>query len=127
MRQQDRGTHDETQLEVRVREDPLRTWVTPIGELDLSNADVFDRQLWEAQITSRRVVLDLRALEFIDSTGLRSVIAGRLRAVEWHHHLDVICGPGQVRRMLALSGHKQLIQIIDPVSPQSHGQLRAAA
>ena len=118
----------EMATEFRVREEPMRTWVTPVGELDLSTAGAFDRCLWEAQSHSRRVVLDLRALVFIDSAGLRSVLAARLRAINWHHRLDVVCGPGQARRMLSLSGFDQLIDITEPPAPlPTHDAERAAA
>ena len=99
-----------------------------IGELDLSTADAFDRCLWEAQTHSRRVVLDLRGLVFIDSAGLRSVLAARLRAINWHHRLDVLCATGQVRRMLSISGFDQLIKVIEPPgSPEMDSAEQAAA
>lgn len=118
----------ETLIEFRVREEPTRTWVTPVGELDLSSADAFDRCLWEAQAHSRRVVLDLRALVFIDSAGLRSILAARRRAIRWQRHLDVVCGPGQVRRMLAISRVDQLLKLIEPLTtPHTHASQKAAA
>ncbi len=118
----------ETLLELRVREEPIRTWVTPVGELDLSTTDALDRCLWDVQTHSERVALDLRALAFIDSIGLRSVLAAQLRAVKWHHRLEVVCRPGQVRRMFSLSGFDQLINIIEPSAPlHTHGAETAAA
>lgn len=75
-----------------------------------------------------RVVLDLRTLAFIDFAGLRSVLASRLRAVKWHHRLDLVCGTGQVRRVLWISGVDQVIKIIEPpAAPQVRGADKAAA
>ena len=57
--------------------DPHResVFVRPVGELDLATAPIVDAQLCElveAGFTS--VVLDLRKLRFLDSTGLRLLL-----------------------------------------------------
>jgi anti-sigma B factor antagonist len=110
-------------LSIRVCDEATGIRVTLAGELDLSTAAAFDQQLWEAQRHARRVVLDLRALEFIDSAGLRSVFGAWLRASEAHQPLEMTCTTNQVRRMLSLSGLDQLETIRRPVpiqTPRAH-------
>jgi anti-anti-sigma factor len=104
-------------LSVRVCDETTHTSVIPVGELDLSTAGAFDHWVWQAQTRSIDVVVDLRALVFIDSVGLRSLLAARLRAARRQGHLKVICTDGQVRRMLLLSGLDQLIDTVEPLTP----------
>ena len=48
--------------------------VRALGELDLATVPVLDDQLAELRDAgSRRLILDLRGLDFIDSTGLRCI------------------------------------------------------
>ena len=106
-------TQRDQALSVHVREEPTRTWVALVGALGLPTVDVFDQCMWAAPNSARRIDFDLRKLTFIDSVGLRALFAARLSAVEWHHRLEVICGPGQVRRMLSVSGFDRLIEVIE--------------
>ena len=57
--------------------------VVPTGELDLATAPALEAALDRAfASTAPRVVLDLRELEFIDSSGLRTLLTARKRADE---------------------------------------------
>ena len=57
--------------------------VVPTGELDLATAPALEDALGRAfDGGSGRVVLDLRELEFIDSSGLRTLLTARRRAEE---------------------------------------------
>jgi len=61
----------EVDLEARAGE----VWVLPRGELDIDTAEEMDHSLSIALASeAERVVIDLRGLEFIDSTGLRSIV-----------------------------------------------------
>src|SRR3954471_21454367 len=48
----------------------------PTGELDIATAGRLERALLDAGERGDPVVLDLAALEFIDSTGLRAIVRG---------------------------------------------------
>jgi anti-sigma B factor antagonist len=62
----------EVDLEARAGE----VWVIPRGELDLDTTDEIERALSIALASdAERVVIDLRGLEFMDSTGLRVIAA----------------------------------------------------
>ena len=59
-------------LEARTGE----VWVLPQGELDIDTAEELEQSLSIALASeAERVVLDLRGLEFMDSTGLRVIVA----------------------------------------------------
>ncbi len=90
---------------LRVESDGDDQVLTLSGELDVSNAAVLEREVRAAlDGTAPRIVLDLRELEFIDSTGLRTLlIAERLSAAD-SGRLTMLRPSGQVARMLALTG-----------------------
>jgi anti-sigma B factor antagonist len=84
------------------------------GELDLTSAPVFDRELRAAEATNpRRVVIDLSGLEFMDSTGLRALLLARERAQSDGHELALRRGPRQVQRVLELTKTAEAFEFED--------------
>ena len=81
------------------------------GELDLAPAPELAGRLRLAEAATDRVVVDLRAVGFIDSTGLSALVASRER-----HRERGVAGPGlvvadnQVRRVLELTGCDDMIE-----------------
>jgi anti-sigma B factor antagonist len=75
--------------------------VSPSGELDLSGAGLLEAELerLERDPGLAAVVLDLRGLEFMDSTGLRLVILADQRARAAGRRLALVHGPDAVRRV----------------------------
>jgi anti-sigma B factor antagonist len=74
------------------------------GELDLTSAPVFDRELEQVAADSpTRLVIDLSGLDFMDSTGLRALLQARERAMANRHELALRRGPRQVQRVLELT------------------------
>ena len=74
------------------------------GELDLTTADRLERAVREAErATPRRLVLDLRAVEFFDSTGLQILLDAEVRARGDDRELRIVTGEGEVARVLALT------------------------
>jgi anti-sigma B factor antagonist len=72
------------------------------GELDVAGADEVDRRLRD--VGGGQVVLDLRALRFIDSTGLAVLYRCHERLTEaGGERLALTVAPGQVLRMLELT------------------------
>ena len=76
------------------------------GQLDLDSASQLDRAL-EAVCADgvREVVLNLQRLDFIDSTGLASVLAGRTLC-EQHgcrYYIETPV-PASIKRLLAVTG-----------------------
>ena len=64
------------------------------GELDLDGAERVTQELQRAEATdARRIVLDLSSLEFIDSSGIRLIIAADARSRMDGDRLVLIRGP----------------------------------
>jgi anti-sigma B factor antagonist len=83
--------------------------VIPTGELDLATAPALEASLTRAfdEIGSGRVVLDLRELEFIDSSGLRTLLTARKRADEAGADFSLVAGHRGLERTLEIAGvHK---------------------
>jgi anti-sigma B factor antagonist len=93
------------QLQVEVRHEPDRVIISLIGELDMASAPTLQSAVEAAELESRElVVLDLRGLEFIDSTGLRVILAVRKLCAEGGQELAVTRGSQQVERLLDVTG-----------------------
>ena len=75
------------------------------GEFDLSAYDEVDQLLSAAQSNTRRdVVVDMRGLTFIDSSGIRALIRAHIRAEEAGRHLRLRAGPPNVQRVFEVAG-----------------------
>ena len=79
--------------------------VAPTGELDLSGAavleDELDRLAAEPELAT--VVLDLRGLEFMDSSGLRLVVMADMRARETGRRFALVPGGDTVHRVFEIT------------------------
>ena len=78
--------------------------VDPRGELDLFTAPRLQEALLEGiEHGARRVVVDLSAVTFIDSTALGVLIGVGKRLLRARGSLGIICPQGGVRRLLELT------------------------
>jgi anti-anti-sigma factor len=75
------------------------------GELDLSGAAVLEAELDRlvADPAVSAVVLDLRGLEFMDSSGLRLVVVADRRAREAGRRFALVRGPETVHRVFEIT------------------------
>ena len=88
---------------VRTERDVVR--VCPFGEVDIDTVDRIREQLENATATgARHVVLDLRDVTFLDSSGLHLALEADAasRAQGWEFGL--IGGPADVQRVFDLTG-----------------------
>lgn len=100
-------------VDVHPERDTVR--VVPVGELDLATGELLEQQLHELHSAGfDRVVLDLRELTFIDSSGIRVVVAEHQFAERVEHAFSLIGGPPPVRRALEVCGLLDLLPV-DPV------------
>jgi anti-anti-sigma factor len=76
-----------------------------LGELDIASAPELEAELLRrlADPACREVVLDLRPVTFIDSSGLRSLLVAEREAAATGRRLRVIPGTGQVLRVIELA------------------------
>ena len=90
------------------------------GELDLSSALVFDdeiRRIEAERDPSVGMLLDLRPLKFLDSTGLRLILNAHLRAIRAGRRLRIVQGGETVRRIFKLTGVFERLDIVDESLP----------
>ncbi len=84
------------------------------GELDLLSSPALEQELEHANGSDCDVILlDLRELEFMDSTGLHVLVKAHQRAQESGRSLVLTKGGDQVQRLLDLTGVAELIRIVD--------------
>lgn len=99
----DRGTSE--QLRIGLEPDLEGVRIRLVGEVDLATVPELDRLLDElAREGHRRLLLDLAGVEFIDSTGLASIMRALYAADENGHRLAVRRGSPQVQRLFEITG-----------------------
>ena len=84
------------------------------GELDISSASKVEDEL--ARVEPSRpetIVLDLRNLVFMDSTGLRLLIAADTRARNQGRKLKIVKGPEPVQRVFRITRLEERLEIVD--------------
>ena len=89
--------------------------VRPVGELDLATVPLVDAELadlWAVGFTS--LVLDLREVSFLDSTGLRLLMSWTAACDADGIAFSVIPGPPVVHRVLELAGVSDRVKFIAP-------------
>lgn len=84
------------------------------GELDIAGAAMVERELERIEGTEpATVVLDLRELAFMDSTGLRIIVAADARAREQGRRLVIVRGPDAVQRIFHMTRMDERLEIVD--------------
>lgn len=75
------------------------------GELDLSGVTRASEAFGEAfESGARSIVLDLRDLDFLDSTGVHTILKAEHRAREEGRSFVLVRGPRQVQRIFEITG-----------------------
>ena len=96
---------------VEVHPDPAGCVVAPRGELDIAAVDRVREQVDAAlQLGPSILVLDLRGVTFLDSTGLRMLFGAHAHARRRGVELSVRDGDPRVGRVLELSGAWSVLQ-----------------
>lgn len=94
-------------------------WVHVAGELDISSSPRLESQLRELHTEARLLVLDLRDVEFVDSSGVHAIVDATFRARRAGRRLVVLRDPATVDRVFTLTGHFDDVEIgdIHPAEP----------
>ena len=97
------------------------------GELDLSGAAPLDEEIDRlvAQDGVRRVVVDLRELEFMDSSGLRLVALAERRLGAAGRELVLVRGPEAVQRVFAITRMDEHLTWVDGPDALDDGEAAA--
>ena len=81
------------------------------GEIDLATAPIVEDELRRAEGSEDVIVLDLGGVTFMDSSGIRIVIAAELRQRERGASLRLAHVPPQVARLFDLAGIAEHLEI----------------
>jgi anti-anti-sigma factor len=83
------------------------------GELDLEHAYTFDEEMRRVEGAHPScVVLDLRGLSFLDSSGLARLLAVNRRARRERRRLLLVRGPAAVQRLMAITAVGQHFETV---------------
>ena len=83
--------------------------VVPVGDLDLATADTVGQEVREVKAAgAAHIVLDLRQVEFIDSTALRMLLSLRNDAKRNGYALMLVPPGPAARRIFELTGTRGL-------------------
>ena len=91
------------------------TWVS----LTRTSATIVDRAALQEELDrvsasdADLLIIDLRDLDFMDSTGLSVLVRAHQRAEEQGRQLAMVKGPQQVQRLLSLTGVADRLTVVD--------------
>jgi anti-sigma B factor antagonist len=88
------------------------------GELDLATVPALLERIAPHRRAGNRVVVDLRSLTFMDSSGLRMLLQLYQASAGEGWELVVVPGPPGVQRMFELTGMEQLLPFVDDTLAQ---------
>lgn len=92
---------DEFEADIEVRGDTL--WVLPKGDLDIGGAPELEEALRLALASdATSIVVDLRGVDMLDSTGLRALI--QPRGEEGGERIAFVAGNEHVQGVLRIAG-----------------------
>ena len=84
------------------------------GDLDLSTSKRAEEAIEEAERAGKpTVVVDLRGLTFMNSTGLRVIVSADKRARRSNKRLAIVQGPAAVRRVFEITRLDERLDIVD--------------
>src|SRR5436309_11893955 len=109
-----RVRHWMSNLSLETREEQGAVRIALAGELDLSSALTFDEDVRRAEERlPGTLILDLRRLRFMDSTGLRLTMSAQSRARTRGRRLAIVMGNDAVRRLFRLAGVNRRLEIVE--------------
>jgi anti-anti-sigma factor len=92
---------DEFEADISVRGEEL--WVLPRGDLDIAASTELEETLSLALASdAKAIVIDLRGLEFLDSTGLRTLVQAPM--AEGGERISFVAGNDHVQSVFRISG-----------------------
>ena len=104
---------EERPFDVRLARRDAGVVVVASGEIDLWSAPEV-REALDAREETKRVVLDLRGVTFMDSSGLGLIVSEMQRAREQGFRFGVAVGMrSDAHRILELSGLANVLELVD--------------
>jgi anti-sigma B factor antagonist len=104
-------------LHIATRSDGDVARVVLTGEFDLAGVGQVEAQLAEIEKTApAAIVVDLSGLQFMDSSGLRTLVIANDRARRAQRRFAIVPGPPQVRRVFEITQLTEQLELVDDVS-----------
>ena len=105
-----------TRLDIKTTERPGGVQLRLAGELDIASAANLESELGRVEEgRPALIVIDLRPLEFMDSSGLRAIIAADTRARNENRRLVLVRGSERVQRVLSITRLDERLEMVDDV------------
>lgn len=106
-----------SRLTISTRSDGAVTHVVLGGEFDLGGVEPFRQCLADVESAGPKAVLvDMSAVEFMDSSGLRALVMANERAVRTGVRLAIVPGPPQVRRVFEITHLDDQLELVEDPS-----------
>jgi anti-sigma B factor antagonist len=101
-------------MELRTEVSAIGGWtvVTVHGEIDVATSPTLrERLIGLVSDGSTRLVLDLEAVDFLDSTGLGTIVSVLKRARTHGGDLRLVCTEARIRRLFEITGLDKAVQL----------------
>lgn len=98
---------------VEVHRRPGVAVVAPAGEIDVATVERVRDRLRACEDGARALVLDLREVGFMDTSGLQLVFEQQRRAAEASYDFVVVRGPRQLERLFDIAGLGGRLRLVD--------------
>jgi anti-anti-sigma factor len=103
-----------TALELTTRDHAGGAHIVLTGELDIATAPKLEEEVRRLETEGRKlIVIDLRGLEFMDSSGLRALLAADTRSRERGARLVIVRGDERIQRVLRITRLDERLEIVD--------------
>jgi anti-sigma B factor antagonist len=107
-------TSEQPYLTIDVTSAPQAQTIVLTGEADLLGAPKIEAALRDISVNvPGLIVIDLRGLTFIDSSGLQALLTGHELCRARGHELRIIPGPENVQRLFELTGMDEALPFAD--------------
>jgi anti-sigma B factor antagonist len=97
-------------LTLEIRQEGEAAVIALGGELDLAGAATLEQEL--ALVDAPTLVVDLRGLEFMDSSGLRAIVVSAQRAQDAGRRFALIPGAAQVMRVFDITRMRERFEFV---------------
>ena len=105
-------TKSQFRCEVQAEREGVR--IRPVGEVDLATVDVVQEQLAELKAVGfSQLTLDLRAVSFMDSTGLRMILEWDASSRADGFAFRLVAGSPAVQRLFDLTGTRERLDFVE--------------
>lgn len=117
------ATVDDIPFEIGVETRGGHTVVKVAGEVDVFTAPQLRQVLFDPVLCSQpRIVVDLVEVEFMDSTGIGTLVAGRRWAASRDAELCLVCGEGPTLRLIELVNLDRVFDIHESVEAATRAE-----